>query len=217
MPSYTYSSILSDMWCMSSDCLQRVSDSTKKSSNRSQYYSKLRFILHSIRELFYSDGNGLDLECLDTDNYKAGYLLIIWITREWHIECSSDCVPCLYRHFNISLIFSAYQQTNWSWNFSLIWLIFKLLWSTQERTSTARCYSVWVTMETRRSLRSTYSRPTSCQDWTHQVTGLACTVYTMPACFSPPTVLAPLPVYRTQWSICWVDSHTSMALWTHTL
>ncbi|XP_064406610.1 protein unc-13 homolog D-like isoform X2 [Halichondria panicea] len=63
--------ILSDMWCMSSDCLQRVSDSTKKSSNRSQYYSKLRFILHSIRELFYSDGNGLDLECLDTDNYKA--------------------------------------------------------------------------------------------------------------------------------------------------
>ncbi len=61
------------MWRMSSDCLQRVlnSDSAKKSGDRSQYYSKLRFILHSVRELFHADGSGLDLECLDTDNYKV--------------------------------------------------------------------------------------------------------------------------------------------------
>ncbi len=65
--------ILTDMWCMSSDCIQRVlnSESAKKSSNRSQYYSKLRFILQSVRELFYSDGSGLDLETLDTDQYKV--------------------------------------------------------------------------------------------------------------------------------------------------
>ncbi|XP_064406965.1 protein unc-13 homolog D-like isoform X2 [Halichondria panicea] len=64
--------ILTNMWCMSIDCLQSVlnSDAAKKSNDRSQYYSKVKFIQQSFKEFFHADGNGLDLESLNTDKYK---------------------------------------------------------------------------------------------------------------------------------------------------
>ena len=61
------------MWCMSSDCLQKVLnyDVAKKRSGCSQYYTKVKFILQNFREFFHADGNGLNLESLNTDKYKV--------------------------------------------------------------------------------------------------------------------------------------------------
>ncbi len=61
------------MWCVSNDCLVSVlnSDSVTKSGDRSQFYSKLNFILQSFNEFFHAGGHGLSEDQLDTDKYKV--------------------------------------------------------------------------------------------------------------------------------------------------
>ena len=81
------------MWCVSTDCLlgflnrggsRRSSDpnllgfldqsGSKKNSDPAQYYHKLKFILQTLKEFFYADGNGLTEYDLETSNFKVCFL-----------------------------------------------------------------------------------------------------------------------------------------------
>ena len=78
------------MWLMSTDCLlgfldqggaKKSSDHTlfgllnqsraKRSSDPVPYYHKLKFILQTLRDFFYADGNGLTGDNLENSRYKV--------------------------------------------------------------------------------------------------------------------------------------------------